>query len=186
MMYYKKEIPEAVHEESLDDYLSRGWFRIRESIFTTSHLINHEQNDLNRVWWLRYKLEEVTERKSHLTIIKKNEKYSYSISDFIDINESHTDLFKQYTKSISFETYDEIKEAIYGEGNHNPFKTKIIEVFDGQKLIAVGIFDIGKQSAQSILHFYDPEYSKYSLGKYLLLITVRYLQEHKFNFYYPY
>lgn len=185
MMYYKKEFPAVVHEESLDNYLSKGWFRIRESIFTTSHLINHEQNDLNRVWWLRYKLEEVTERKSHLTIIKKNEKYSYSISDFIDINESHTDLFKRYTKSISFETYDEIKEAIYGEGNHNPFKTKIIEVFDGQKLIAVGIFDIGKQSAQSILHFYDPDYSKYSLGKYLLLITVGYLQEHKFTYYYP-
>lgn len=174
-----------MHEESLDNYLSNGWFRFRETIFTTSHLINGEQNDLNRVWWLRYNLGHVVPRKSHLAIIKKNEKFSYSISDFIDVNESHTDLFKRYTESISFETYDEIKEAIYGDGTHNPFKTKIIEVFDGQKLIAVGIFDVGKEAAQSILHFYDPTYSKYSLGKYLMLITVKYLQEHKFTFYYP-
>jgi len=69
MMYHKKEFPVSVHDESLDKYLSLGWFRIRESIFTTSHLINGEQNDLNRVWWLRYKLEEIVERKSHSTMI---------------------------------------------------------------------------------------------------------------------
>ena len=185
MMYHQKEFPISVHEESLDNYLSKGWFRFRETIFTTSHLINHEQNDLNRVWWLRYKLEEIVERKSHSSIIKKNHSFRYSISDFIEANQTHIDLFKRYTSSIKFETYDDINEAIYGDGDHNPFNTKIIEIFDNEDLIAVGIFDVGKESAQSILHFYDPLYAKQSLGKYLLLITIKFLKENNYTHYYP-
>ena len=185
MMYHQKEFPISMHGELLDNYLSKGWFRFRETIFTTSHLINHEQNDLNRVWWLRYKLEEIVERKSHSSIIKKNHSFRYSISDFIEANQTHIDLFKRYTGSIKFETYDDINEAIYGDGDHNPFNTKIIEVFDNEDLIAVGIFDVGKESAQSILHFYDPLYAKQSLGKYLLLITIKFLKENNYTHYYP-
>lgn len=185
MMYHQKEFPLSVQEESLDNFLSKGWFRFRETIFTTSHLINREQDDLNRVWWLRYKLEEVVERKSHSSIVKKNNSFRYSISDFIEVNQPHKDLFKRYTGSIKFETYDDINEAIYGDGDHNPFKTKIIEVFDREELIAVGIFDVGKESAQSILHYYDPLYAKQSLGKYLLLITIKFLKENNYTHYYP-
>lgn len=184
-MYNKKKFPTSVHGKALDDYLQSGWFRIRESIFTTSHLINDEQNTLNKVWWLRYRLDEVISRKSHKTICKKNQLFSYTISDFVHVKTSHNDLFKCYTEKISFETYDELSEAIFGDGLVNPFKTKCIEVFDGQELIAVGIFDIGKKSAQSILHFYNPNYAKYSLGKYLLLITFNYLKENNYTYYYP-
>ena len=65
------------------------------------------------------------------------------------------------------------------------FKTHCISVFDGDKLIAGGYFDTGENSAASILHFFDPEYKRCSLGKYLLLVTVDFLKSAGYSFLYP-
>ncbi|MEJ7659632.1 MAG: hypothetical protein WKG07_08390 [Hymenobacter sp.] len=40
-------------------------------------------------------------------------------------------------------------------------------------LIAAGIFDQGTRSLAGIVNFYDPDYRKYSLGKYLMLYEIR-------------
>jgi arginine-tRNA-protein transferase len=44
---------------------------------------------------------------------------------------------------------------------------------------------VGAKTAASILHFYDPTYGKYSLGKYLILLTLDYLKSQHYEFYYP-
>ena len=49
----------------------------------------------------------------------------------------------------------------------------------------MGLFDNGEESATSILHFYDHGYSRHSLGRYLMLLTVDWLREHGFRYYYP-
>jgi leucyl-tRNA---protein transferase len=67
----------------------------------------------------------------------------------------------------------------------NIFNTKCISVFDQGKLIAGGYFDIGLQAGTSILHFYDPAYSRFSLGKFLILITLDYLKLQGHTKYYP-
>ncbi len=68
---------------------------------------------------------------------------------------------------------------------HNIYNTKCISIFDAGKLVAAGYFDVGTISGTSILHFFDPEYSRYSLGKYLILLTIDYLKERGYTFYYP-
>ena len=49
----------------------------------------------------------------------------------------------------------------------------------------MGLFDTGIVSGASILHFYHPDYSSFSLGKYLMLLTVDWLKSEDYSFYYP-
>ena len=58
-------------------------------------------------------------------------------------------------------------------------------VYDGDQLIAAGYFDLGDTAAASILHFFDPQYARYSLGKYLILLTIEYLKDQGYEYYYP-
>ena len=185
MIYYHEAYPDLIKGEELDNYLAKGWFRMREYISTESHLIDHDIFTLNKVWWIRFILNELCERKSHKQIRKNNKSFTHIISDLAGINDNHGLLFEKYKSCIPFETYGDYYEAIWGDGGKNPYDTKCIEVYDENKLIAVGIFDIGKITAEAILHFYDPVYEKHSLGKYLVLLTADYLRENKFKFYYP-
>ena len=60
----------------------------------------------------------------------------------------------------------------------------MIEIRTGSNLIAVGYFDLGKNSITGILNFYDPDYKKYSLGKYLILQKIDYAAANSIAFYY--
>jgi arginine-tRNA-protein transferase len=95
-------------------------------------------------------------------------------------------LHKRYRSSIDFEGALSIEDCLFGEeSTKNIFQTKCISVFDHDRLIAGGYFDVGDKAAASILHFFDPDYGKYSLGKFLILLTIDYLIHHGYDFYYP-
>jgi arginine-tRNA-protein transferase len=184
-MYSEKEMPSEVKGDNLDAYLAKGWFRMRDSIFTVSHLVDYENVSLHQVSWLRFQLYQIVEKKSHKKIRRKNSGFQVRYATNYQATEIHNSLFEKYVTNIDFQTYPSITEALCGDDEINIFQTNSIEVFDGDKLIAVGIYDVGSIAAQSIMHFYDPEYSLYSLGKYLVLITVDYLIKNNFIFYYP-
>lgn len=184
-MYSEKEMPSEVKGDNLDAYLAKGWFRMRDSIFTVSHLVDYENVSLHQVSWLRFQLDQIVEKKSQKKIRKKNSEFQVRYATNYQATEIHNSLFERYVESIDFHTYPSITEALCGVDDINIFDTCSIEIFDGDKLIAVGIFDVGNIAAQSIMHFYDPEYSLYSLGKYLVLLTIDYLKNKNFIFYYP-
>ena len=56
---------------------------------------------------------------------------------------------------------------------------------DGERLIAIGYFDEGRESAAGILNFYHPDYRKYSPGLFLYLESIRYAAEGGKRFFYP-
>ena len=65
------------------------------------------------------------------------------------------------------------------------FDSYVIEVRDGEKLIAAGIFDNGDESIAGIMNFYDPEYRRQSPGKYLMLLKTEYARQQQKAYYYP-
>ena len=109
------------------------------------------------------------------------------IEDFETIRPDHQELHRRYRDSINFDGADSIQASLFGEASTdtNIFTTKCISVFDKDVLIAGGYFDVGKISAASILHFFDPEYKRFGLGKYLILVTIDYLKQQGFTLYYP-
>jgi len=168
----------------LDFLLAHGWYRMHQTIFTSSHLHLEESY---RVHWLRYPLAEIKAHTSHKRIRKRCQAFRYTIEDFSVLHADHETLYAVYRLSIDFNGASSIYGCLFGEDDpgKNIYKTKCISVFDGDRLIAGGYFDLGGNSAASILHFFDPGYKDYSLGKYLMLLTIDFLTSAGYEFYYP-
>lgn len=102
------------------------------------------------------------------------------------ITEELEHLYALYKTAISFEPSPSVADWLYGEDDDKKiFDTHIIEIRDGDKLIAAGIYDKGNRSIAGIMNFYHPEYRKFSLGKYLVLLKAQYAMASRFKWYYP-
>ena len=167
----------------LDVFLSMGWYRMGQGIFTTHGIFQEEQ--IFRVFWLRYNLQKLApDRKSSRKIIDNNSIFQTTIKSFT-ISQEMEALYELYKAGIDFDAASSVRQWLYDAGITNVFDTYIIEVRDEGVLIAVGIFDKGKKAIAGIMNFYNPLYKKYSLGKYLMLLKIKYAQEMKIKWYYP-
>lgn len=184
MLFYRDTIdPDALGKHELDMLLGMGWYRMNQYLFTISHI---HLDELYQVHWLRFDVNQVKSHASHQRIRRKNKNFSFTIEPAFKINPEHQLLHQKYYASIDFEGASSIEECLYGESTgKNIFDTWCISVYDDQKLIAAGYFDLGKQAGASILHFYDPAYAYYSPGKYLILLTIDYLRQQGYTWYYP-
>jgi leucyl-tRNA---protein transferase len=182
--YFYSLNPDSLKQSELDLLLSLGWYRMHQHVFACSHL-NLEVP--HRVHWLRYPLAEIKIHSSHKRIRKNCRAFRYTIEVSSTIPDAHESLYANYRQTIDFDGADTVHQCLFGEAeaSENIFKTRCISVFDRERLIAGGYFDVGENSAASILHFFDPCYKNYSLGKYLMLLTVDFLQSSGYTFYYP-
>ena len=182
--YYNSFHPDELPGSDLDKLLALGWYRMNQTIFTSSHV---GLDEIYRVHWLRYLIWDIKIHSSHKRIRSRNKTFHHIIQDFTAIRADHTELHQRYYAFIDFDGALSIEECLFGEqpSTKNIYNTKCITVYDQDQLVAVGYFDVGDKAAASILHFFDPLYKKYSLGKYLILLTIDYLKLNGFDFYYP-
>jgi leucyl-tRNA---protein transferase len=182
--YYHSLHPAEISGPDLDRLLALGWYRMHQSIFTSSHV---GLEDVYRVHWLRYSLDEIRNHSSHHRINNRNKRFHYIIEDFSVLHAHHRELHQRYRASINFDGAGSIEECLFGDEitGRNIYDTKCISVFDHNKLVAGGYFDVGNKAAASILHFFDPGYRRYSPGKYLILITIDFLRANGYELYYP-
>lgn len=185
MFYYDSFVPSELSGDQLDTLLSLGWYRMNQYVFCTSH-IEHDQQPY-RVHWLRFPIRNLIRQSSHIKIRSRNKRFRFVIESFGIIRDDHEELYRRYRDSITFNGALTIQDSLFGDYSteRNIFSTKCISIFDENKLIAGGYFDVGVEGAASILHFFDPTYSRYSLGKFLILITIDYLKDQRFQYYYP-
>lgn len=184
IVYHHSLSPDSLSGPELDKFLGIGWYRMHQNIFTTTHVVKDE---FYRVHWLRYPLSEIKRHASHRRIRRRNKAFRYIIENLTGIREDHEELYKKYRESIDFDGAHSIQQCLFGEegGEKNIYRTYAISVFDQDQLIAGGYFDVGSAAGTSILHFYDPIYKEYSLGKYLMLLTADFLGSTGYVFYYP-
>lgn len=183
--YHHAERMATISGGELDRRLSDGWFRMHQEIFTTSHLF--AQDDIYRVHWLRYELSQLRPRNSHRRLRKLNATYRVVLEDFWEVTAEHEALFATYRSSIDFDGAESIAHALFGDEPlaQNIYATKVISIYDGDRLIAGGYFDLGEEAGASILHFFDPTFRRTSLGRYMMLLTLDFLRENGCNYYYP-
>jgi arginine-tRNA-protein transferase len=171
-----------IDPEELDDYLRRGWFRMHQSIFTTHQLL------FGDTWyeaiWLRVSLSGLFPDKKYRSLQKKNGKFRVEIKK-ANLGHDLEALFTLYSQSVSFETSPSLDWLLYGNKLHNVYDTFMINVFDENKLIGAGFFDLGKSSAAGICSVYHPAYKKYSLGKYMIYEKMFACKQQNFQYFYP-
>jgi arginyl-tRNA--protein-N-Asp/Glu arginylyltransferase len=181
-MFAQSKFPLALLPGELDAFLEKGWFRMGQTIFTTSFL-NFKGTFYNALW-LRIKLDEHTPGNSQVRLLKQNDKFRYEIAPF-ELTDEKESLYAKYKSSIAFEPSSSLHQLMYGSALHNIYNSFNINLYDGAKLIGSGIFDVGEKSAAGITSFYDPAYKKYSLGKYLIFLKIQFCKSKGFEFFYP-
>lgn len=167
----------------LDEYLAKGWYRMGAYIFTTHVLKPHNDDATYPVFWLRYDVARVRLSKTGTSIIKGCSRFSVRFRPFTMTDEL-ADLYSRYFASINFEASETLEQVLF-DVNRVVYETCVVEVSDQGKLVAAGIFDIGKDAIAGITNFYDPAYKKYSLGKLLVLLKYQYCLHFNIPWYYP-
>ena len=182
-MLAQVHFPQTVLTDELDRYLAEGWFRMGQTIFTTNFL-NFNRNFYSAVW-LRLVLSDCGRQPSFEKLKKLNSRFRVSFKP-ATVSDEKEILFSRYRREISFEASPSIGHLLFGrEHTDNVYRTQEVTIHDGDKLIACGFFDIGKNSAAGISSFYDPQYKKYSLGKYLIFLKIEHCISNGLKYFYP-
>lgn len=183
-MYAKVNTPLSLLPEELDNYLSKGWFRMGQSIFTTNFL--NFKNQFYSAIWLRIELNNYSPDSTIKKLSKLNSAFRIEFNK-CNINLEKEELFALYRSSVAFDASDSIRQQLLGcsSGIVSIFDTHEICVYDGDKLIAAGFFDVGKNAAEGISSFYHPDYKKYSLGKFLIYSKIEYCKSLGLKYFYP-
>ncbi len=181
-MFAQVHYPESLSKEELDEYLLEGWFRNGQRIFTTNFLNFDDQ--LYSAIWLRINIHTLEPEKGLAKLAKLNAGFTMSIQQ-ASITPEKEALFQKYKTGVTFSAAQSLQTLLYGDSTMDIFPTLEITLFDNGKLIALGYFDTGLKSVAGIISFYDPEYKKNSLGKYLILLKLQYCKDNQFDFFYP-
>ncbi len=182
-MFAEKHYPEIMLPEELDAYLAKGWYRMGQAIFTTHFLCFGEE--FYSAIWIRLNLEEYTFRKSLRKISRKAKKQFTTHFQKARIDAKREALYQKYRYHFKGVLAPNLTDSLLDGESHNIFNTYELSVYDGDKLIALSYFDLGKESAASIIGIYDPDYNSFSLGIFSMLMEIEYCQANGLKYYYP-
>jgi arginyl-tRNA--protein-N-Asp/Glu arginylyltransferase len=185
MHYHEMFAPGELPGDLFDALLALGWYPMQQNVFTISHLDIGDGTPPRRVRWLRYRVDRIGERRSHRRIRSRNHEFTTDLIDPFVHSEELRKLYRRYLNSVAFDGYPSIEAATYPEGGSNIYTSKALMVRDGSRLIAAGIFHEGNISLASVLHFFDPDFRRFSLGKHLILKTIEYCRDSGLVWYYP-
>ena len=173
----------SIKGEDLDEYLEKGWFRMGQSIFNTNFL---KFNGLIfSAIWLRINLLTFKPSKTQQKLQKLNAKFRVEIKPSIALFPEHLILFNKYKNHVPFDAAPSLTHLLYDDKFSNIFDSYEVCIYDNEKLIACGFFDLGKDASTGITCFYDPDYQKYSLGKYLMFLKMDFSKKQGMSFFYP-
>jgi arginine-tRNA-protein transferase len=182
-MFAEKHYPEIMLPEELDAYLAKGWYRMGQAIFTTHFLCFGEE--FYSAVWVRLSLEGYTYRKSLRKIINKAKKRFTTHFQKAVIDSEREALYQKYRYHFKGVLAPNLTDSLLDGEENNLFNTYELSVYDGDQLVALSYFDLGKDSAASIMGIYDPDYHSYSLGLFTMLMEMEYCQEQHMKYYYP-
>jgi arginyl-tRNA--protein-N-Asp/Glu arginylyltransferase len=181
-MFVDVHCPDNLEPAALDDYMERGWFRMGQTIFTTNWL-NFRDTFYSAIW-LRVSLNDFVADSTQRKLLQKNSRFHTEIRPAVITIEKEL-LYIRYKQAVPFEASASLQTLLYGNSDHNIFDTFEIDIYDNNKLIAAGFFDLGLESAMGISSIYDPDYKKYSLGKHLIYSKMMFCKERNMKYFYP-
>ncbi len=183
MLQEEAEFAGPIKGALLDHYLLYGWYRMGFLVFTTHYISITDDGKTHRVYWLRYKVQDINRSKTIANLEAINKHLSVTCQPF-RLTEEIDALHKKYAANLKFSAATDLQQVLQ-DMNNDIYDSHIIEVRDNGKLIAGGIFDKGKDTIAGIINFYDPEYKKQSLGKFVILQKYKYCVDHAIAYYYP-
>lgn len=182
-MYTQRHIPLSMPAERLDAYLENGWYRMGQMIFTCQFL-NVNATYYSTIW-LRLNLLEHQYSKSQRKLMRRNAKHFNVVIQKASLTKEKESLFQKYKADFDGYLAPTLLHSMQDNSDRNIYNTYEVAIYEGDRLVAFSFFDLGKTSLSSIKGVYDPDYYKFSLGYYTMLLEMQYGLENGFSWYYP-
>lgn len=181
-MNLEVDLPRSLSPAELDRRLARGFFRSGPILFRARLL--HPDNELRELIHLRVRLDVDPPSKSRRRVLRRNRARFRTTVEPAYVTPDHQRLYDLSRRRFVGFVAEDLDVLALGEWS-DVFDTRQVCVYDGDRLVAVSYFDLGKRSVASILGLHDPGYSKMSLGIYTMLEEMRFARERGARWYYP-
>jgi arginyl-tRNA--protein-N-Asp/Glu arginylyltransferase len=116
-VYFKQHFPDKLQPTELDVYLANGWFRSQNRVYTCTHIKYDVFWKVDRVWWLRFPINEIGWHKSHDKIKSRNNSFHVKVQTLESITDEMEGLFLKYRSSLSFIIDKTIVELLWKDLN---------------------------------------------------------------------
>lgn len=172
---------DLITKEDLDYWLAKGWFRMSKKFFTTS-FIRFNDKIYNTIW-LRLDLKNFEISETQKNLISRNKHFKIKYEKF-KLNEETEELFQKYKEGLGFSVGHSLSSHLYDDYVYEKL-SHCIKIYDGNLLIACGIYEKGIASMEGLICIYDPGYKKYSPGKYLMYLKIENAITKGYKYFYP-
>ncbi len=182
--------PTSLSRPELDRYLSRGWYRIGQTMMTCRFVLFSDV--LRSAVWTRLELDAHTFRKSQRRVMRRiEEQLRVEVGDPI-IDDAHEAVYQRYRTIARGERSATLTDFLYGDRvtSLDVFHTREIRFIledgtPGGRLVGFSWFDLGREALQSLVGVYDPAYGHLSLGYASMLYEMRWGMERGYRWFYP-
>jgi arginine-tRNA-protein transferase len=174
-----------IDDDTLNFLFEQGWRRAGFLFYRISHEpLLVEGEELGDVLPLRVAVTNFEMTKSQRKIMRKNQHFRMEVNNILPTQDHQIlfELHKQRFKDLvptSIENFTGISHDLL------PTRGKILDVYDGDQLIASSFLDVTPQSVSSIYAMFHPDYGANSLGIYTMLLEIQYTKERGGTFWYP-
>lgn len=181
-MDIEAQIPEDMPPAELDRWLSRGWFRSGSLMFRAPVLQLHGQ--LRQLVQIRVPLAGHVLPRSRRRILRRNrERFRVEIGP-ARVDEARQRLYERTRERFIDFVAKDLEVLAIGE-IPDVFDIREVRVFDGDELVALSYFDVGRRAVSSALGLHDPRYRKWGLGIYTMLEELEFSRQQGARWYYP-
>ncbi|MEM6929044.1 MAG: GNAT family N-acetyltransferase [Myxococcota bacterium] len=169
----------------LDAYLATGWFRIGQTLMTCRVVLF--DGALRTALWTRLPLSGHKFRKSARKQLNRvRREFTVKVQHGPIIDQEHEALYQRYREVARGERSPTLDDFLYGDSEPlELFDTYETQVYHQGRLVAFSWFDLGHNSAQSLMGVYDPDYRKYGLGYATMLLEIEHAAALEKDWFYP-
>ena len=170
--------------ELMDKLLSLGYFRSGKSMFHSP--VTFIEGIPNSTIRTRLSLDNhILSKSSRKLLAKNNRKFTHVLVP-LELTKEVTDLYAIYKEEcFKGNLNGELHEWLDGSKDNQIFNSWICKIYDEDRLVAASFVDLGHESMASIMGIYHPDYKKYSMGIYSMLVEVEYAKKRELAYYYP-
>ncbi|WP_395751011.1 GNAT family N-acetyltransferase [Prosthecobacter sp.] len=176
-------ICDSVPAEVMDQIWAAGWRHFGRHFFRYS-LQEAAGGGLQTITPLRIDLASCTFTKSQRRVLNRNIDLRTEISPAA-LDGSLRALFQRHKQRFTHNIPDTLETFLGPDPARGPCACHMLRVFDGPRLIAASFFDVGQNAASSVYAFFEPEYSKRSLGIYTFLLEIQHCKQFGLRWLYP-
>jgi arginyl-tRNA--protein-N-Asp/Glu arginylyltransferase len=171
----------VLHPVVFDDYLAEGWRLLGRSI--VRHNFSMCRGKICHTIPLRIRLPNFEPSKSQRQLLRRNRHLEVRL-DPIRLGPAKQALFELHSRRFNERRPDALASFLSQQAHREPVAGSEFSVYDRGELIASSYFHLGEQGVSGTYCVYDPDYTRYSLGTYTMLLELLYTREIGKQFYY--